>query len=453
MRQLFGTDGIRGQAGVYPMTAGACLSLAMAAAQVLAPKAASKEHRPLVVIGKDTRLSGYMIEPALTSGFIASGMDVVLLGPVPTPSVAMLTRSLRADLGVMITASHNPYADNGIKFFGADGYKLTDALEAAIEAQLDLVDGQPPLSPEAFGRASRMDDATGRIIEYAKGTFPRDLRLEGLKVVVDCAHGAAYKVAPRVLWELGAEVISIGVSPDGLNINRGCGALHLLSLSEYVQQHEADIGLAFDGDADRLVVVDETGAVIDGDQVLGLLAHLAQKNGTLKGGGIVATVMANMGLETYLSNQGLKLVRTKVGDRYVLEEMRRLGWSLGGESSGHLVLADYATTGDGLLAGLQILAELARTGQKASTLMNVFTPVPQALVNITVTGKPAAVLALPAVQAHIDEMTEALRPSGRVLVRASGTEALIRVMVEGEDALARAQTLAAQIQSVETCQA
>jgi phosphoglucosamine mutase len=426
-RKYFGTDGIRGRANTHPMTAEIALKLGMAAALQFR----RGDHRHTVVIGKDTRLSGYMIEPALTAGFIAMGMDVVLLGPLPTPAVAMLTRSLRADLGVMISASHNPFADNGIKLFGPDGYKLSDEVEHQIEAKMDR-DLNDELEPaEKLGRARRLEDAGGRYIEYAKQTFPKGLRLDGLKVAVDCANGAAYKVAPQVLWELGAEIVPIGVSPDGKNINEGCGSTSLDVLCETTVAAGAHIGLALDGDADRLIVCDENGQVIDGDQIMALIAcdwHLA---GRLAGSSVVATVMSNLGLERFLADQGVDLVRTAVGDRYVVEAMRADKFNLGGEQSGHLVFRDYATTGDGLIAALQVLAVLVRSDEPASKVCDMFTPLPQLLKNVRYSkGAP---LDAAAVKSVISDGEGRLNGSGRVLIRKSGTEPLIRVMAEGED--------------------
>ncbi len=427
-RRLFGTDGIRGTANTDPMTAGTALRLGQAAGLLFT----RGTHRHRVVIGKDTRLSGYMIEPALTAGFIGAGMDVVLLGPLPTPAIAMLTRNLRADLGVMISASHNSYEDNGIKLFGPDGFKLSDATEAEIEATMDGSMVGRLAGPGRLGRASRLDDAGGRYIEAAKATFPRGLRLDGLRIVIDCAHGAAYRVAPAVLWELGAEVIRIGVSPDGFNINKGCGSTVPQFLCEEVKRHGAHVGLALDGDADRLVMADETGTVIDGDQILGLIARSWGDAGRLAGGGIVATVMSNLGLERFLAGRGLVLHRTAVGDRYVVERMRADGLNVGGEQSGHMILSDYATTGDGLLAALQVLAVLVESGKPASEVGRVFAPLPQVLKNVRFSGDTP--LDRPSVQAAISDAEAELSGTGRLLIRKSGTEPLIRVMAEGEDA-------------------
>ncbi|WP_300974294.1 phosphoglucosamine mutase [Sphingomonas sp. LHG3406-1] len=425
-RKFFGTDGIRGLTNTEPMTAAIALKVGQAAGAHFL----RGSHRHRVVIGKDTRLSGYMVESALVAGFTSVGMDVVLLGPMPTPAVAMLTRSMRADLGVMISASHNPFADNGIKLFGPDGYKLSDedelAIEALLEREVELVEAG------RIGRAKRIDDARGRYVHFAKSTFPERLRLDGLKIVVDCANGAAYHVAPDALWELGAEVISLGVQPNGTNINDECGSTHPELLQETVVASGADIGLALDGDADRLIVVDETGKVIDGDQLMALIALDQQRQGLLRGDGVVATVMSNLGLERRLSEAGLKLHRTKVGDRYVLEGMRETGCNVGGEQSGHIILADHATTGDGLVAGLQILAALVAQEKAASMLLNQFEPVPQLLRNVRFQG--GAPLDEPAVRASIADAERQLDGRGRLVIRKSGTEPLIRVMAEGDDA-------------------
>jgi phosphoglucosamine mutase len=427
-RKLFGTDGIRGAANVEPMTAETALQVGMAAARHFL----RGDHRHRAVIGKDTRLSGYMIEPALTAGFIAIGMDVILVGPLPTPAVAMLTRSLRADLGVMISASHNPYQDNGIKLFGPDGYKLSDAVEKEIEDHVDNGVAAHLAAPESLGRATRLDDAQGRYTEFVKQTFPRGLTLEGLKVVVDCANGAAYKVAPEVLWELGAEVFPIGVAPDGFNINQECGSTAPETMRSQVVAHGAHLGLAFDGDADRVVIADEEGALIDGDQIMGLIASRWLDDGRLKGSGVVATVMSNLGLERYLDGLGLSLERTRVGDRYVVEAMREKGFNLGGEQSGHVILGDHGTTGDGLIAALQVLATLVVSGGPASQTCRVFEPLPQLLRNIPLDGGLA--LEDEAVRKAIAAGMERLGGKGRLLVRKSGTEPLVRVMAEGEDA-------------------
>jgi len=425
-RELFGTDGIRGKANSEPMTPETALRVAMATGQVLR----RGDHRHLVVIGKDTRLSGYMLEPALTAGFIARGMDVVLVGPLPTPAIAMLTRSLRADLGVVVSASHNPYEDNGIKLFGADGYKLSDEIEAEIEALVasDAIDRVPP---SGLGRAKRLDDAGGRYIEFVKASFPKGLRLDGLKIVVDCAHGAAYRVAPTVLWELGAEVVSLGVAPDGFNINKDCGTTETAAMRHAVTAHGADLGIALDGDADRLLVADERGELLDGDQLMALIAGRWQQAGKLGGRCVVATVMSNLGLERHLKSLGLELVRTAVGDRNVVEEMRRRGCNLGGEQSGHIILSEYSTTGDGLIAALQVLAAIVETGAAASRVCSVFKPVPQRLLNVRVAD--AGVIKHAPVQQAIAEGERRLGERGRLLVRKSGTEPLIRIMAEGED--------------------
>jgi phosphoglucosamine mutase len=426
-RHLFGTDGIRGEANVDPMTAETALKLGQAAGLLFTRGA----HRHRVVIGKDTRLSGYMIEPALVAGFVGAGMDVVLVGPLPTPAIAMITRSLRADLGVMISASHNPFEDNGIKLFGPDGFKLSDETELEIEA-LMASDLSGRLAKSAkLGRASRLNDAAGRYIESAKATFPRGLRLDGLKVVVDCAHGAAYRVAPTVLWELGADVVSVGVTPDGFNINRGCGSTVPQFLCDEVRRHGAHLGLALDGDADRLILSDETGTIVDGDQILALIAGSWNDAGRLAGGGVVATVMSNLGLERYLEGRGLHLHRTRVGDRYVVEQMRAGKYNVGGEQSGHMILSDYATTGDGLLASLQVLAVLVEDGRPASEVTRMFRPFPQKLRNVRFEG--ASPLERDGVRAAIDAAEIRLNGSGRLLIRKSGTEPVIRVMAEGED--------------------
>jgi phosphoglucosamine mutase len=424
-RKFFGTDGIRGTTNAEPMTAQTALRVGMAAGAHFL----RGDHRHRVVIGKDTRLSGYMMESAMVAGFTSAGMDVVLLGPMPTPAVAMLTRSMRADLGVMISASHNPFADNGIKLFGPDGYKLSDEAEQAIEKRIE--DGPRLAKAAEIGRARRIDDARGRYIQFAKDTFPEHLRLDGLKVVVDCANGAAYHVAPETLWELGAEVIPLGIAPDGLNINDECGSTHPRLLQETVVASGADIGLALDGDADRLIVSDEKGHLVDGDQLMALIALGLKARGTLKGGAVVATVMSNLGLERKLDEAGLRLIRTQVGDRYVLEEMRRTGCNVGGEQSGHIILADHATTGDGLVAGLQVLAALVEVKRPASELLRQFEPLPQLLKNVRFNG--GAPLDDERVKARIAAAETELAGHGRLLIRKSGTEPLIRVMAEGDD--------------------
>lgn len=429
-RTYFGTDGIRGRANQHPMTADIALKVAMATARVLGQNSG---HRR-VVIGKDTRISCYMLEQALTAGFLAMGMDVVLTGPIPTPAIAVLTRSMRADVGVMISASHNPFEDNGIKLFGADGYKLPDTTEKEIETWIDnpALMSEGLATPEKIGRASRMDDAVGRMVEYAKGSFPRNKTLAGLKIVIDCANGAAYKVAPQALWELEATVISMGVSPNGKNINLECGATHTDALQARVVEEGADIGIALDGDADRLILVDERGQRIDGDQILALLATYMKSYDCLNHNTVVTTVMSNLGFERYLQANGMTLVRSAVGDRYVVEKMREGGFNLGGEQSGHVVMSDFGTTGDGLMAALQILAVLKYSGKKASELLNVYTPVPQLLKNVRFT-KGAKPLDKAEVQEALQQAEKTLANSGRLLVRASGTEPLIRVMAEGDD--------------------
>lgn len=429
-RAYFGTDGIRGRANQHPMTAEVALRVGLAAGKMFR---SSDDRRHLVVIGKDTRLSGYMIEPALVAGFTSVGMDVRLFGPLPTPGVAMMTRSMRADLGVMISASHNSYTDNGIKLFGPDGYKLSDEIELKIEALMgqDLTEGLA--NPAQLGRVVRIDDAQARYIEIAKATFPRELTLSGLRVVIDCANGAAYKVAPTALYELGAEVISIGVTPSGSNINEECGSTHTGPMAEAVKKYRADIGIALDGDADRVIICDEKGQVIDGDQLMAIIALRLHRQGKLKGNGLVATVMSNLGLERLMTKNKLKLERTNVGDRYVMERMREGGYTLGGEQSGHIILSNYSTTGDGLIAALQVLAELVETQKPMSTLARQFEPVPQLLKNIRI-APGAKPLETEAVKAAITAGEAELGKSGRVLVRASGTEPLIRVMAEGDDA-------------------
>lgn len=427
-RKFFGTDGVRGTANTAPMTPDISLKLGMAAGQMFL----RGDHRHRVIIAKDTRLSGYMIEPALTAGFISVGMDVVLAGPMPTPAVAMLTRSLRADLGVMISASHNPYYDNGIKFFGPDGYKLSDATELAIE-ELMQSEGRIALaSPDKLGRAKRLDDAKGRYIEFVKNTFPKQLRLDGLKIVVDCAHGAAYQIAPAVLFELGAEVIPLGVSPDGFNINRDCGSTHTALLCESVVSHGADLGIALDGDADRVILCDEKGAVIDGDQLMAMIVLFWHKTGKLRGKGLVATDMSNLGLERYLNTYGLNLIRTKVGDRYVGEAMREQNYNVGGEQSGHVILSDYSSTGDGLVAALQAIAVMIEEKKPMSESGRRFTPLPQILHNVRFKAGQTP-LEDGSVKAAIEQAKQTLGEKGRVLVRKSGTEPLIRIMAEGEN--------------------
>ena len=430
-RTLFGTDGIRGTANVEPMTAQTSLLVSMATAHCLR----RGHHRHTVVIGKDTRLSGYMIESAMTAGFTAMGMDVVRAGPIPTPAVAMLIPSLRADFGVVISASHNPFQDNGIKIFGPDGFKLSDAEEAEIESVMANGLAAHQVGADEIGKVTIMQDARGRYIEAAKATFPRDLRLDGLKVVLDCAHGAAYQVAPQALWELGAEVIEIGTAPDGFNINRDVGATATEAMQREVVDAGADLGIALDGDADRVILADENGNKIDGDQLMGLIATARADAGELKGGGVVATVMSNLGLERYLDDHGLHLRRTSVGDRYVAETMRADGYNVGGEQSGHIILGDHATTGDGLIAALQVLSVLRRADKPASQVCRVFDPVPQVLRNVRYErlADGATPLDSPDVQGIVAAAKSDLGHQGRILIRKSGTEPLIRVMGEGDD--------------------
>jgi phosphoglucosamine mutase len=425
--KYFGTDGIRGKANTFPMTAEVAMKVGMAAG--LSFQRGSHRHR--VVLGKDTRLSGYMIENAMVAGLTAAGMDVFLLGPIPTPAVAMLARSLRADMGVMISASHNPYFDNGIKLFGPDGYKLSDEIEQNIEAMIETGVEMALADSEGLGRAKRIDGVHDRYIEFAKRTLPKSMSLAGLRVVVDCANGAAYKVAPEALWELGAEVFPINVEPNGFNINQECGSTHPAGLAKKVHEVRADIGIALDGDADRVVIVDENGNVIDGDQIMALVAESWHQSGRLAGGGVVATVMSNLGLERFLSGIGLELHRTKVGDRYVVEHMRTHGLNVGGEQSGHIVLSDFSTTGDGLVSALQVLACVKRQNKPVSEVANKFEPVPQLLKNVRFSGgRP---LEEAAVKAAIEEAKGRLGASGRLVIRPSGTEPLIRVMAEGDD--------------------
>lgn len=427
-RAYFGTDGIRGQANKHPMTAEVALRVGLAAGKLFRSQ---DERRHLVVIGKDTRLSGYMIEPALVAGLTSVGLDVRLFGPLPTPAVAMMTRSMRADLGIMISASHNSFADNGIKLFGPDGYKLSDAQELGIEALMDQGLQEGLAAPRELGRVKRIDDAQARYVEIVKATFPRHLNLSGLRIVIDCANGAAYKVAPTALYELGAEVISLGVSPDGTNINEECGSTHPEAMAKMVREYRADIGIALDGDADRLVICDEKGVVVDGDQIMAIIAAASHKAGTLKGGGVVATVMSNLGLERQLNTLGLSLERTAVGDRYVMQRMREGGFNVGGEQSGHLILSDFSTTGDGLIAALQVLAVMVETDKPMSALGRQFEPVPQLLENVRFAGgKP---LEAAAVKEAIADGEAQLNGAGRIVVRASGTEPLIRIMAEGDD--------------------
>lgn len=432
-RAYFGTDGIRGRANGRLLNAATAMKVGQAAGRHFL----RGDHRHRVVIGKDTRLSGYMMETALAAGFTSVGMDVIMTGPLPTPAVALLAREMRADLGVMISASHNPYADNGIKLFGPDGFKLSDADEAAIEAA--MAEEQPLAEGDAIGRARRIEDARGRYIHAIKQSLPNDVRLDGLKIVVDCAHGAAYTVAPEAFWELGADVVSMGVQPNGLNINDGVGSTSLDAIRQRVIAERADIGIALDGDADRLIVIDERGVPVDGDQIMALIGLRMNEAGALRGGGVVATVMSNLGLERLLARHDLALIRTKVGDRHVLEAMRSGGYNVGGEQSGHMILTDHATTGDGCIAALQVLGALVQTGKKASRLLHLFDPVPQMLKNVTYSGGDP--LADPTVQAAIHEGEAQLAGSGRVLIRKSGTEPKIRVMAEGDDGRAVEQVV------------
>ena len=426
-RKYFGTDGIRGRTNGFKLTPEVAMKAGMAAGRIFS----RGEHRHRVVIGKDTRLSGYMIESALVSGFTAVGMDVFQFGPLPTPAVAMLTRSLRADLGVMITASHNPYEDNGIKFFGPGGQKLSDAVEEEIEALMAAGLEQGLASSARIGRAKRIDDSQARYIEFAKRTFPRNLRLDGLRIVIDCAHGAAYKVAPEVLWELGADIVTLGVSPDGTNINQECGSTAPATMCARMRDVRADFGIALDGDADRVLMADEHGRIIDGDQILALIAKSWSKTERLKGGGVVGTVMSNAGLDRYLKTLNLSLARSAVGDRYVLEEMAKGGFNVGGEQSGHIILSDFSTTGDGLVAALQVLAVLAQENKPASEAAHLYEPLPQVLENVRF--KKGSPLDDEKVKSSIESANAKLGVGGRILVRKSGTEPLIRVMAEGED--------------------
>jgi phosphoglucosamine mutase len=426
-RKYFGTDGVRGRANTGAMTPDVVMKIGMAAGQLHRRGG----HRHRVVIGKDTRLSGYMVEQALTAGLLSAGMDVFLLGPCPTPAVSMLTRSMRADLGVMISASHNPYYDNGIKFFGPDGYKLSDAKELKIE---ELVDDPAQITlagSDDIGRAKRIDDAGARYIEFAKRTYVGENGLEGLRIVIDTANGASYRSAPPALWELGAEIIAIGVNPNGLNINDKCGSTYPETMCQRVRETRANIGIALDGDADRVIICDERGRVIDGDQIMALIACSWAARGQLKGGGLVATIMSNLGLERFMESKGLTLARTKVGDRYVVEHMRAHGFNIGGEQSGHIVMSDFATTGDGLLAALQVLAEVVRQGKPVSEVCNMFTPLPQILKNVKFFGSNP--LNVAHVKSAIKDAEAMLGNTGRLVIRPSGTEPLIRVMAEGED--------------------
>ncbi len=425
-RKYFGTDGVRGVANEKPLDPETVVRLGMAVGSLFA-----NGRRARVVIGKDTRLSGYMIEQALTAGFLSVGLDVFLLGPVPTPGVAMLTRSLRADLGVMISASHNPYQDNGIKFFDPNGEKLSDEQEKRIEVLLESDLSRYAAKNDNLGRAKRIEDAQARYIEFVKRSIPRHFKLDGLRVVIDCANGAAYKIAPMALWELGAEVYAIGVEPNGLNINAGCGSTDIGQLQQKVHEHRADIGIALDGDADRVLVVDEKGQVVDGDQILALIATHMKARGQLQGDGVVATIMSNLGLERYLQSQGLKLHRAQVGDRYVAQMMREKGCNVGGEQSGHIILTDYNSTGDGLIAALQLLAAVREQGKTVSEACHLFEPVPQVMENVRYAGgRP---LENAAVQRAIAEAEKELEGWGRLVIRPSGTEPVIRIMVEGDD--------------------
>ncbi|WP_426027039.1 phosphoglucosamine mutase [Brevundimonas sp. TWP2-3-4b2] len=427
-RRYFGTDGIRGRANSHPMTPEVALRVGLAAGRLFM---SSDDRRHLAVIGKDTRLSGYMIEPALVAGFAAAGMDVLTFGPLPTPGVAMMTRSMRADIGVMISASHNAYLDNGIKLFGPDGYKLSDAVELRIESMMDQALNEGLAPPDKLGRVKRIDDSQARYIEIAKASFPKGLSLQGLRIAIDCANGAGYKVAPTTLYELGAEVFAVGVEPNGLNINKDCGSTHPQTLAEAVRRHKAHIGIALDGDADRVIICDENGQIIDGDQIMTMVALDWARRGLLVGGGVVATVMSNLGMERALNAAGLTLERTKVGDRYVMERMRAGGFNIGGEQSGHIILHDHATTGDGLMSALQVLAVMVESGRAMSDLARQFEPVPQLLENVRfTTGKPLQDVG---VKAAIAEAEARLVGVGRLLVRLSGTEKLIRVMAEGDD--------------------
>ena len=426
-RKLFGTDGIRGTANVGSMTAEIALKVGMAAGKLFT----RGDHRHTVVIGKDTRLSGYMLEPALAAGFTGMGMDVIMVGPMPTPAVAMLTRSLRADLGVMISASHNPYQDNGIKLFGPDGYKVSDDTETEIERMVEAGVGNSLVDASKIGRAKRLEDAEGRYIEFAKRTLPRGMRLDGLKIVIDCANGAAYNVAPAALWELGADVVRIGVQPDGFNINKGCGSTDTDLMCRTVLEEGADLGIALDGDADRVLISDETGKLLDGDQLMALIADSWRRSGRLRGGGIVGTVMSNLGLEQFLRKIGLSLIRTQVGDRYVVEHMRAHDFNIGGEQSGHIILHDYNSTGDGLIAALEVLTSIVRAEKPASEVGGIFQPLPQLLRNVPFSG--TAPLELDPVKQAVKAGEARLGSTGRLLIRKSGTEPVIRVMAEGED--------------------
>ncbi|KZY52966.1 phosphoglucosamine mutase [Sulfitobacter sp. KE29] len=444
MTKLFGTDGVRGTANIYPMTADMALRIGAAVGRYF-----RREKRGVhrVVIGKDTRLSGYMFENALTAGLTSTGMNVLLLGPVPTPAVGLLTRSMRADLGVMISASHNPASDNGIKFFGPDGFKLSDQVEQEIEAL--VAEGVEPSAPDQIGRAKRIDDSRFRYIERVKSSFPRQMRLDGLKVVIDCAHGAAYHVAPMALWELGANVIPVGVDPNGFNINDGCGSTQPQSAAEAVVANGADVGICLDGDADRVILIDQNGRIGDGDQFMALMAARWAEEERLAGKALVATVMSNLGLERFLNDRGVRLERTGVGDRYVVERMREGGFNLGGEQSGHIVMTDYATTGDGLMAGMQFLAEMVRSGKPASELLYQFDPVPQLLKNVRFSAGQTP-LEDAQVKAAIAQAEADLAQGGRLLIRKSGTEPLVRVMAEHEDAALMERAVDSVVEAVNT---
>ncbi len=429
MNKYFGTDGIRGQANQFPMTAEIALKVGMA----VGAKFIDGNHRHRVVIGKDTRLSGYIIEPALTAGLASIGMDVFLVGPVPTPAVAMLTKSMRADIGIMISASHNPYYDNGIKVFQRDGSKLSDKLQKDIEKLIDSDMSSFLAKPDNLGRVMRLDDASNRYIEFVKNSFPKERDLTGLKIVVDCANGAAYKIAPKIFWELGAEVISIGVNPNGFNINEDCGSTKPQSLIKKVKEEKADIGIALDGDADRLLIIDENGQEISGDKVIAVIAEILHDRGELKMDKVVITQMSNLALEDYLGYIGVSTIRTQVGDRYVIEAIKNNGCNFGGEQSGHIILSDYCTTGDGLIAALKILHFLVKSGKKTSQLFDIFTPYPQILRNIKYNKNKLNPLEDKGIQEIIAQKNNKLGENGRIFIRKSGTENLIRILVEGKD--------------------
>ncbi|MEQ9695718.1 phosphoglucosamine mutase [Shimia sp. SDUM112013] len=442
-RKFFGTDGVRGTANMAPMTAEMALRIGAAVGRYFRNDG-QNNHR--VVIGKDTRLSGYMFENALTAGLTSTGMNVLLLGPVPTPAVGLLTSSMRADLGVMISASHNPAEDNGIKFFGPDGFKLSDEVELEIETLIES--GVEPVQSINIGRAKRIDDGRFRYIERVKSSLPSSVPFKGMKVVVDCANGAAYRAAPEALWELGAEVIPVGTNPDGLNINRDCGSTSPRTAAEAVVAHGAHLGISLDGDADRVMIIDENGHIADGDQIMGLLASRWAAKGRLRGGALVATVMSNLGLERFLEAQNLRLERTAVGDRYVVETMRKGGYNLGGEQSGHIVMTDYATTGDGLMAGLQFMAAMVETNSQASDLAQQFETVPQLLKNVRYAAGQTP-LEADSVQAAIRAAEMALEGQGRLLIRKSGTEPLVRVMAECEDSDLLERTVDSVVEAVD----